>query len=54
MVLHEKLLIPVFMYGSETVLWKEKRFRIRAVQVDNLRGFLGVRKWTEYRKYGLE
>ena len=44
MVLHEKLLIPVFMYGSETVLWKEKRFRIRAVQMDNCRGLLGIRR----------
>ena len=27
------------MYGSETMLWKEKvRSRIRAVQMDNLRG----------------
>ena len=31
-VLHEILLIPVFMYGSETILWKEKeKSRIRAV-----------------------
>ena len=31
-VLHETLLIPVLMYGSETMLWKEKeRCRIRAV-----------------------
>ena len=37
-VLHETLLVPVLIYGSETMLWKEKsRFRIRAVQMDNLR-----------------
>ena len=37
-VLHETLLIPVFMYGNETILWKEKeRSRIRAVQIDYLR-----------------
>ena len=23
-VLHETLLVPVFMYGSETMLWKKK------------------------------
>ena len=35
----------VLMYGSETMLWKEKeRSRIRAVQMDNLRGLLGIRK----------
>ena len=33
-VLHETLLVPV-MYGSETMLWKEKeRARVRAVHVD--------------------
>ena len=33
------------MYGSETMLWKEKeRSRIRAVQMDNLRGLLGIRR----------
>ena len=35
----------VLMYGSETMIWKEKeRSRIRAVQMDNLRGLLGIRK----------
>ena len=44
-VLHETLLVPVLMYGSETMLWREKeRTRIRAVQMDNLRGLLGVRR----------
>ena len=45
-VLHETLLIPVLMYFSETMLWKEKeRSRIRAVlQMDNLRGLLGIRR----------
>ena len=36
-VLHETLLIPV-MYGSKTILWKE-RSRIRAVQMDKLKRF---------------
>ena len=32
-VLHESLLVIVLMYGSETMIWKEKeRSRIRAVQ----------------------
>ena len=44
-VLHETLLVPVLTYGSETVLWKEEeRSRIRAVQMDNLRGLLGIRR----------
>ena len=33
------------MYGNETMLWKEKeRSRIRAVQMYNLRGLLGIRR----------
>ena len=44
-VLHESLVIPVQMYGSETMIWKEKeRSRIKAVQMDNLRGLLGIRR----------
>ena len=32
------------MYGSETMIWKEKeKSRIRYVQMDNLRGLLGIR-----------
>ena len=38
---HETLLIPVLMYGSETMLRKE-RSMIRAVQMYNLRGLLGI------------
>ena len=42
-VLHETLIVPVLMYGSETMLWKENgRFRERAVQMDNFAGFEGV------------
>ena len=45
LVLHETLFILVLMYGSETMLWKEKeRYRIRAVQMDNLRSSLGIRR----------
>ena len=44
-VLHETLLVPVHMYGSETMLWKEmERSRVRAVQMDNLRGLLCIRR----------
>ena len=33
------------MYGSEIMLWKEKESsRIRAVQMENLRGLLGIRR----------
>ena len=43
-VLHETLLVPVLMYCSETMIWKEKELsRIRAIQMDNLRGLLGIR-----------
>ena len=44
-MLHEGLLVPVLLYGSETVIWGEKdRCRIRAVQMDNHRGLLGIRR----------
>ena len=44
-VLHETLLVPVLIYGNETMLWKEKqRSRITAVQMDSLRGLLGIRR----------
>ena len=43
--MHESLLVPVLIYGSETMLWKEKeRSRIRAAQMDSLRGLLGIRR----------
>ena len=45
LVLHETLLVPVIMYVYETMLWKKKeRSRIRAVQMDNLRELLGIRR----------
>ena len=41
-VLDELLLVPVLTYGSETIIWREKESpRIRALQMDNLRGLLG-------------
>ena len=45
LVLQETLLVPVLTYCSETMLWNEKeRSIIRAVQMDNLRGLLGIRR----------
>ena len=44
-VLLESLLVPVLMYGSETMLWKKREgSRVRAVQMDNLRGLLGIKR----------
>ena len=37
------LLVAVLMYGSETMIWKEERSRIKAVEMKNLRGLLGIR-----------
>ena len=37
--------MPVRTYGSETMIWREKeRYRIRAVQIDNLTGLLGIKR----------
>ena len=37
--------MPVLTYGSETMVWREKdRSRIWAVQMDDLRGLLGIRR----------
>ena len=46
----ESLVVTVFMYGSETMVSKEKeRYRIRAVQMDNLRGLLGIKRMDKVR-----
>ena len=35
----------VLTFGSETMIWTEKETsRIRVVQMDNLRGLLGIRR----------
>ena len=53
-VVHETLLVPVLMYGSETMLWKEKeRSRIRTVQMDNLKGLLGIRRMDRVQNAGI-
>ena len=37
--MHESLLVSVLTCGSETMIWREEeRSRIRAVQMDSLRG----------------
>ena len=42
---NESLLMPVLMYGSYTMIWREKeRSRIRAVQMDKIKGLLGIRR----------
>ena len=39
------LLVLALRYGSETMIWREKeRSRVRAVQMANLRGLLGIRR----------
>ena len=48
-ILHEILFVPVLKFGSETMLWKEERFRIRAVQMDNLRGLLGIKRMDSFK-----
>ena len=49
--MHETLLVPVLMYVSETMIWKQKKsFRIRAVQMDNLRGLLGIERMDRVSK----
>ena len=41
----EALLIPVLLYGSEAMVWrKEESSRTKAVQMDSLRGPLGIRR----------
>ena len=43
--MHESLLVSILTYGSETLIWREKkRTRIRAVQIDNLKSLLGIRR----------
>ena len=34
----------ILMYESETMVWKEKRSWIKDLQLDNLRGLLGIRR----------
>ena len=43
-VLHESFLLPIIMYGSETMILREEKSRIRTVQMDNLSGLLGYQE----------
>ena len=46
-VLDESLLVPVLTYHSETMIFREKESsRIWAVQMDNLRGLLSIRRMS--------
>ena len=36
--MHESLLVPVLMYGSETMIWREK---------ERSRGLLGIRRMVK-------
>ena len=49
-VVHKSLLVPVLMYGSEALVWKKENSRIRVVQMDNLKGLLGIRKMDKVPK----
>ena len=42
--MHKTLLVPVFMYDSETMLWKKERSKIRVAQMENLRVLLYIRR----------
>ena len=44
LVLHETLPVPISMHITETMIWKEERSKIRAVQMENLRWLLDIRK----------
>src|SRR5678815_2512779 len=49
-VLHEGMLLPVLLYSSETMVWNKKyRSKVQCVQMDNLRGILGVRRIDKMR-----
>ena len=44
-VSHEALLVSGLLYDSEKMIWREKKSsRIKAVQMENLRGLLGIRR----------
>src|SRR5678815_1751450 len=53
-VLHEGMLLPVLMYSSETMVWKKGyRSKVQCVQMDNLRGVLGVKRIDKIRNEGI-
>ena len=42
-VLHEALLIPVLLHGSEIMIWRKERSGIWVLQMENLRSLLGIK-----------
>ena len=43
-VLSKSLLVHSLLYGNEVMVWKQKyRSKVQTVEMDNLRGMLGVR-----------
>src|SRR5678816_433561 len=49
-VSHEGMMLPVLLYSSETMVWNKKyRSKVQCVQMDNLRGVLGVRRIDKIR-----
>ena len=52
-VLQETLLVLVFMYGSEIMLWKEKeRSRVRVVHMTTSQDCLVLAGWIESQMHG--
>ena len=52
--MHESLIVPVLIYSSETVIWKEKeRARIRSVQMNNLRSLLCIKRMDKVLDAGI-
>ena len=45
------MFVVVLMYGSESMLWKEKEIsRIRAIQIDNFRRLIGISRMDRVPK----
>ena len=43
--MQETLVVPVLMYGSKAMLWKEKKkSRIRDAQINIIKGLVGIRR----------
>ena len=43
-VFRKVLPVPVLLYGGETMVWRKETSNIRPVQMDNLKGMLGIRR----------
>ena len=51
-VLYESLLVPVLMYGSETMIWREKMSRIRAYRWTTSEVCWVSREWIKSQMHG--